>query len=344
MSDDVNIIDIAKLAGVSVSTVSRVLNKHPDVSPKTRQKVLDVIEKHSYIPNNSARNLKRESLKAIGVMVKGFTNPFFTRMLDVIQNELTERHYLMLLHQVGPEQDEVDAAISLVKEKKPRGLIFLGGSFRQRREKLALLGVPFVTATITIHKNVDRAAFSSVTIDDYAEAYAVADRICKAGHKKAAAIGFHSSDMSISRLRIDGFRQALIDNNCYNGEECVAYTEEFTMTAGYNAAKQLLERSNFTCLFCISDTLALGAIRALHEDGYHIPSDISVVGFDGIEAGRFSVPSLATVEQPGTEMAMESVRIILNRLHKDSPHAHKIFPARFVEGESFKPFDQLQEE
>lgn len=337
MPEDVNIIDIARISGVSVSTVSRVLNKHPDVSPKTRQKVLDVIEKHSYIPNNSARNLKRESITAIGIMVKGFTNLFFTHMLNVIQSELTERHYLMLLQQVAPEQDEVDEAISLVKEKKPRGLIFLGGSFQQRREKLALLGVPYVTATITIHKNVDRAAFSSVTIDDYAEAYAVTDRICKAGHKRVAAIGFQATDMSISRLRIDGFRQALVDNGCYTGEECVAYAGEFSMTAGHRAARILLERDDFTCLFCISDMLALGAMRAIHEIGFSIPDDVSVVGFDGIEAGRYSIPSLATVAQPGTEMALESVRIILNRLHADSPHAHLIFPARFVEGESFKP-------
>ena len=336
MAEDVNIIDVAKYAGVSVSTVSRVLNNHPDVSVKTRQKVMDVIAQHSYVPNNSARNLKRESMKAVGVVVKGFTNPFFTRMLDVIQSELEQWRYLMLLHQVEPNQDEIEAAISLVKEKKPRGLLFLGGNFQQKRDKLAVLDIPFVMTTITIHKDVDRTAFSSVTIDDYAEAYKITDKICKSGHKSVAAIGFRQDDRSISRLRVDGFRQALQDNGC-EGREHIAYASEFSMQAGYRAAQKLLKGDKFSCLFCISDMLALGAIRAIHDSGLRVPQDISVVGFDGIDAGRYSIPSLATVKQPDEEMANESIRILMDCLHKKSPHEHKVFDAVFWEGESFRP-------
>lgn len=337
MADDVNIIDIARLAGVSVSTVSRVLNNHPDVSRKTKQKVNAVIEEYSYIPNNSARNLKRESLKAIGVIVKGFTNPFFTRMLDIIQNELQERHYLMLLHQVDPNQYEIDAALSLVKEKKPRGLIFMGGNFQQRPDKLALLDIPFVMATITINEGVDRAAFSSVTIDDHAEAYRVTNRICKAGHREVCAIGFTPDDKSISQLRVEGFLQALRDNGCPSGEDRVAYAGEFSMGAGYRAAKQLLGRSRFTCLFCISDLLALGAVRAIYEAGFNVPRDISVIGFDGIDSARYSIPSLATVKQPEEKMAHTAVSILMNRLQKSSAHEHLVFEASFQEGESFQP-------
>lgn len=335
MADGVNIIDIAKYAGVSVSTVSRVLNNHPDVSVKTKQKVKAVIEEHSYIPNDSARNLKRESLKAVGVIVKGFTNPFFMRMLDIIQKELQERHYLMLLQQVDPNQDEINAALSLVKEKKPRGLIFMGGNFMQRPDKFAMLDVPFVMATITINEGIDRDAFSSVTIDDYAEAYRVTDRICKAGHKEVCAIGFMPEDRSISHLRIEGFRQALRDNGCHAGEDRLEYAREFSMVAGYNAVNQLLARSSFTCLFCISDLIALGAIRAIYDAGYKIPQDISVVGFDGIESARYSIPSLATVKQPEEKMAHNAVSILMNRLQKSAAHQHLVFEAGFQEGESF---------
>ncbi|MDL2323674.1 LacI family transcriptional regulator [Ruminococcaceae bacterium OttesenSCG-928-A16] len=333
---DTNIQDIALLAGVSKSTVSRVLNNHPDVSEKTRQKVLQVIEAQSFIPNNSARNLKREPIRAVAVVVKGFTNPLFTQMLTIIQKKLEEHDYLMLLHQVDPVQNEIEEAISFVKEKKPKGLIFLGGNFQHQREKTAMLGVPFIMVTISMHKKVDRNLFSSVTVDDYAEGYAIADKICKAGHTNVAAIGYRQDDKSISRLRIEGFLQALRDNGTQPDENCVAYAGTFAYQAGYQAAQKLIRAdSSKTCLFCISDMLALGAMRALHDEGLRVPEDVSVVGFDGVEAGRYNIPSLATVKQPYEEMANQSVQILLGCMEKKQPHQHIIFKAEYLDGESF---------
>lgn len=334
---DLTIIDIAQIAGVSVSTVSRVLNNHPDVSAKTREKVLEVISENTYIPNNSARNLKRESMKAVAVIVKGFSNPFFTAMLTIIQKELEKNRYMMMLQQVDLDEDEVEAAISLCKEKKPRGLIFMGGSFKHTRSKLAMLEVPYVMLTITISKNVNRDTFSSVTIDDYEAGYSLAKRMAAAGHKRLAAIGSSAADNSISRLRIDGFRQALRDSGLYDGEEQIAYAGEFTHRAGYKAAKPLLEQAEFTCLFCISDILALGAIRAIHDAGLSVPGDISVIGFDGIEEGRYFIPSLATMKQPAGEMAHKSLALLLENIRSGAPHQHLLFEAEFAEGESFAP-------
>lgn len=333
--DNLTIIDVADLAGVSVSTVSRVLNNHPDVSKKTREKVMAIINEHTYIPNNSARSLKRESIKAVAVIVKGFSNPFFTSMLTVIQQELEENRYIAMLHQVDPNQDEVEAAISLCKEKKPRALIFMGGNFQHSRDKLARLNVPYVMLTITMHKNVDRGTFSSVAIDDYAASYRVGEAICKAGHKSFGVISSYTNDKSISRLRLDGFKKALQDNGLQLNEKAVAYAGQFSRAAGYEAAKQLMQTAKFTALFCISDILALGAIRAIHDEGYSVPEDISVIGFDGIDEGRYSIPSLATVKQPGMEMAYECVQILLNQLRKGSPHEHMVFKETLLDGESF---------
>ena len=337
MAEDINIIDIARFAGVSVSTVSRVLNNHPDVSPKTRQRVEGVIEQYAYVPNNSARNLKRESLRAIAVLVKGFTNPFFTPMIDVIQHELQDMRYMMLLQQLDQDQDELDVAISLVKEKKPRGVIFLGGNFDQPQDKMSMLGVPFVMTTISIQKSINPEIYSSVTIDDYTEAYKVVDHICKSGHKRIAAIGFYPNDRSISYLRMEGYKHALRDHGYEVNNELLTYAGDFSMSAGYNTAKRLLQkRSDFTCLFCVSDLIALGAIRAVYDAGFRIPEDISIVGFDGIEAGQYSIPSLATVQQPGDVMAHESVQVLMNRLRRHAPNKHLIFDAHFREGESFR--------
>ncbi len=333
--NDLTIVDIARLSGVSVSTVSRVLNRHPDVSAGTRDRVLRVIDRHGYIPNNSARNLKRESMKAVAVVVKGFSNPLFTAMLAIIQQELERNGYTLLIAQVETSQDEVSAAISLCKEKKPRGLIFMGGNFRHARDTLALLETPFVMLTMTMHNTMDREMFSSVTIDDRAAGYNIVNVMLEGGHTRLAAIGSNADDISISRLRIEGFRAAKRERNLPDEDAQIAYAGGFSHAAGYAAATSLLKRAKFTCLFCISDILAFGALRALHDAGK--TGDISVIGFDGIEEGRYYIPSLATIKQPEEEMAHESVRILLNHIRSGAPHRHLLFDAVFSPGESFAP-------
>ena len=332
---NLTIVDIAKIAGVSVSTVSRVLNKHPDVSDKTRQRVLGVMEESLYIPNNSARDLKRESMKAIAIIIKGYSNPFFSSMIPVIQNILENNRYTMLIHQLDANDDEVYAAISLCKEKKPRGLIFMGGNFDHSTEKLNMINVPYVMLTMTLKHNISRDEFSSVTIDDFQAGYQIADKICSSGHTKVAVIASNRDDMSISRLRVEGFKQSLRENNIRFPDSNIAYAKEFTRAAGYECAKQLLKSVDFTCLFCVSDLMALGAIRAIHDAGLSVPQDISVIGFDGLDEGRYSIPSLATVKQPAKEMATQSVNILLSRLRTGAPYKHKLLKATFLEGESF---------
>jgi len=335
--NDLTIVDIARLAGVSVSTVSRVINKHPDVNTQTADKVQKIIEEHDYIPNNSARNLKRESMKAVAVIVKGFSNPFFTAMLGIIQQELEQSGYTMLLTQVETDKDEVSAAISLCKEKKPRGLIFMGGNFTHTPEKLAMLDVPYVMLTFTMHWDVDRNTFSSVTVDDYTAGYNVARILAESGHSKLAVIGSNANDVSISHLRVEGFCQYIKDAGLDFGNSQIAYAGEFSYEAGYNAAKTLLEKSEFTGIFCISDILALGAVRALYDAGISVPDEISVIGFDGIDEGRFHIPSLASMYQPDRDMAYETVRILLNNIRSGAKHRHLVFDAEFYKGESFAP-------
>lgn len=333
--NDLTIVDIASLAGVSVSTVSRVLNRHPDVNAKTAERVQTIIAEHGYIPNNSARSLKRESMRAVAVIVKGFSNPIFTDMLTIIQHELEQNNYTMLLAQVETNQDEVTAAATLCKEKKPRGLIFMGGNFQHSRDKLAMLDVPFVMLTFSMHKDVDRDTFSSVTVDDYAAGKQVAQIFHENGHSQMAIIGSNADDVSISRLRVEGFRHYLASQGLQNGENQLAYAGEFSAEAGYKATMELIQKADFTGLFCISDTIAFGAIRALHDSGLRVPEDVSVIGFDGIDAGHYYIPSLCTMAQPGTEMSHESVRILLNHIRSGAKHKHLLFDAQLRSGESF---------
>lgn len=334
---DLTIVDIAKLAGVGVSTVSRVINKHPDVSVKTKQKVMAVIDEYGYVPNDSARNLKRESAKAIGVVIKGFTNPVFTTMLEIIQQEIERNGYMLILAQVDPNQDEVTAAISLCKEKKPRGLIFMGGNFRHAQDKLAMLDAPYVMLTMTMQNDVDRESFSSVTVDDFEAGRAVAHLMHQAGHREVAVMGSSADDLSVSKLRVDGFAQGWADHGILLDPERIAYSGAFTYKDGYETTLKLVKRQKFTALFCVSDIQAIGAMRAIHTAGYKTPEDIAVIGFDGIEEGFYHIPSLTTMRQPFSKMASLSVRILLNHIRSGAAHVHRLFTATLLEGESFIP-------
>ena len=336
---DLTIVDIARLAHVSVSTVSRVLNHHPDVSAATAERIMAVIEENGFVPNLSARNLKRESTKAIGVIIKGFTNPLFTAMLEIIQREIERNGYMLILAQVDPNQDEVSAAISLCKEKKPRGLIFMGGNFRHAQDKLAMLDAPYVMLTITMHENVDRSSFSSVTVDDFAAGRSVAEKMYAAGHRQVVVMGASPDDISISKLRIDGFAKGLQEHGLTLTPDRIVFSGDFSYQNGYHTAMALFKaKTRFTCLFCISDIQALGAMRAIHDAGYRMPDDISIIGFDGIEEGRYHIPSLATMCQPITKMANSSVRMLLNHIRSSAAHEHLLLSPEFFAGESFAPY------
>ena len=116
--EEITIRDVAQICGVGVSTVSRAINNHPDISPETRQMVMQVIKEHNYIPNNSARNLKRQTAKAIAVLVKGIDNSFFHEMIRDIEEEIKKKKYTMVLRHVKSSEDEVNVALQLVKEKR----------------------------------------------------------------------------------------------------------------------------------------------------------------------------------------------------------------------------------
>ena len=124
---EITIKDIAKECGVGVSTVSRALNNHPDINPETRRKIMEVIERTGFIPNNSARNLKRTDAKCIAMLVKGITNPFFSKMIEIIEDEAKRKRYALVLRHVEAQEDELDVALELEKEKRLRGIVFLGG-------------------------------------------------------------------------------------------------------------------------------------------------------------------------------------------------------------------------
>lgn len=332
MTDNVNIFDIAKLAGVSTSTVSRVLNGHGDVSAKTRKRVQQAIDETSYIPNNSARSLSCISSHSVVVVASGVTNPFFSRMISIIQAELDKAKYTMILQNYDSlvEDDIVDTAISLYKEKRPKGMLFLGGDFEKSHQRLKQVDVPIVLATSTIHASVEREWFSSITIDDEGECANIASYICDNGHKRIGIIGTHG-------LRSKGFCNVLRERGIHFTEVELEFDNAFSYKAGYQAARKVLERGSYSCIFCFSDILAIGAIKAIHKEGLKVPEDISVIGFDGIEISEYVTPMITTAKQPTDEIAYKSVAALLDTIQNGKPPIHLVLPAVFTSGESFRP-------
>ena len=202
--------DIAKLSGVGVSTVSRVLNDRPDVSEESRRRVLEVIAEHNYLPNNSARSLVRTKSDTVGLVVRGVQNPFYTDIIRAIEHKLDLAGYTMVMRQIASGDDEVKCGAVMEREKRLQGLIFLGGRSDYSPAELALLNVPFVCCTYTnAYGTLDPSKYSSVSIADEQEAYRAVMELAKKGHRRIAALTADPDDSSISQLRYSGYARAL---------------------------------------------------------------------------------------------------------------------------------------
>ena len=337
---ETTIKDIARQCGVGVSTVSRAINNHPDINPETRKMIMQVIEETGFIPNNSARNLKRTDAKCIAVLVKGITNPFFSSMIQIIEEETQRNKYALVLRHVEADEDEVDVALELEKEKRLRGIVFLGGRFSHSEEKINKLKVPIVFSTIGVDTSdwIGKAEFSMISVDDRLESKKMTEYLLDLGHRKIAFITERPEE-AIGRRRIDGYRSAYTSRGMTVEEQMICYVEDeldhFSMENGYITTRKLLESGEkVSAIYAASDSLAIGACRAVLEAGKRIPEDVSVAGYDGIALGEYYNPKLTTIKQPVEEMAKKSIRLLLDVIAERQEHQQIVFPAELIERES----------
>lgn len=331
--------DIAKMCNVGISTVSRAINDDPGINQETRARILKVIEEQNFVPNNSARNLKMVESKTIALLIKGTDNPFFQGMLRIFEQELQKVEYSYLIYSVAADQDETMVAMELVKERRLKGIIFLGGLAEVSDERLNSIGVPCVRCTINNPGvNVGKKDYS-VSIDDKKEAYRAVDYLCKCGHKKIGVLGGRKDDNSIAKMRLEGYKEALADNGIPYNSSLVTYMKndvpEFSAENGYLTAKELLESGEeFTAVFALCDMMAFGAFKAIKEKGLRIPEDISVMGFDGLELTNFYHPALSTMSQPCDQMVKASIDVLMGAILQGNQGEQRIFPAELIERES----------
>ena len=327
--------DIARKAGVSVTTVSRVLNKRPDVNQATREKVERVMAECHFVGNANARGLKQPDGDLIAIILRGRENPFLNSLSEAMLQHTHGLSASFLTEFVDEQADEFQTALRLSHEKRVKGFIFVGGRIDERAAVLAHMDAPMVFTTISAEKT-DLVHAASVFIDDRAMGRQAMETLLEAGHTRIAIFGgIRQGDDGFAK-RYAGAMDALNNAHIPFDEERFVQTR-FSMSGAYDTARAFFEQKpDTTAVFAMSDTIAMGVIRALTDMGKHVPDDVSVVGFDGIEMGKYFIPRLTTVEQPVDDIARESVQVLMDMLENGEPPRHIIVEARLQKRESVR--------
>ena len=324
--------DIARLAGVSVTTVSRVLNHRPDVNPETRRQVEKIIQENHFVGNSNARGLKQNS-EVIAMVVRGRSNPFLSSLAEAILSRASSFRDNFITEYIDEKDDEFMTALRITRQNTVRGLIFVGSLIDERIQAIRELDIPIVFTTV----NAESAALhraSSVAVDDRGMGRLIGEELLSLGHRRIAVFGSNPVAGDSLAMRFQGFCEAFLDLGLVYHQPDYRETR-FSYDAGYETARSFfVENPEVTALFAMSDTVAVGAIRALNDLGRKVPEEISVVGFDGIDISRYTVPRLTTVEQPVDEIARRSVNLLLDMMESSASPRHLIVSAEFRRRES----------
>ena len=326
--------DLSAQTGYSVGTISRVLNNQPNVSQKARETILRAAAECGFQLNTNAKQLKQQHSNSILVLVKGTHNKVFALLVESIQDRIAETKYSLILDYMDESENEVLRAVQLSLEKKPLGILFLGGNRENFVADFDKIRVPCVLVTNDASK-FPFPNLSSVSSDDKRAGRMAIEHLISLGHRKIALIAGDHTHSDIGRLRYEGAMEAFREHSISFDPETDCETVRYTCQDGYNAALRLLERGKeFTAIFAMSDVMAVGAIRGLRDQGKLVPEDISVVGFDGLELGEFTIPRLASVSQNLEELAVRSFRMLLENIESNVSARYEILPVSLKDRES----------
>lgn len=331
--------DIARESGYAVGTVSRVINKNPNVSQAARDRILEVIRKYNFQPNSNAKHLKQQASQGIAMIVKGTHNMLFAPILEKMQTECTAAGYNGMVYYIDENDNEVDRARQICREHKPYGVIFLGSDSNNFSRELDELGVPCLLMTnMADTSNIEN--LSSVSVDDIASASQMIRYLYARGHRRIGLIGGDLRRSRPSSARLAGCLSAFSSLGLSFEADTQYQDARFTMPGGYKAMERLLESyPDLTAVFAFSDIMAIGAIRALRDHGLQVPQDVSVCGFDGIELAGYLTPRLTTIRQPADRLASRGVSILIRCIEDDGDAVHELVPYELVEGESVLKLD-----
>jgi len=307
-----NIYEVAKRAGVSTATVSRVLSRPDVVAPDTRKKVMRAVEQLGYTPNSAAANLRTLRTHKILVTVPDISNPFFSQILQGIEDAAQRKGYAVLVGDTQHDEQREERYASMLKRKEADGLIFLGHRLPKEAATFVKAMAPQCAPVVNGCEFSSKLAVPSVHIDNTKAAAEAMDHLYRLGHRRIAAItGPLASPLSRDRLK--GVKAQA---RAQGAEDSLLVVQgDFTIASGAAMADQLLIRKDApTAVFCFNDGMAIGVLQSAKRRGYNVPDDLSIVGFDDIQFARYTDPPLTTVAQPMREIGDGTVRLLIGIL------------------------------
>jgi LacI family transcriptional regulator len=327
----VTIVDVARHAQVSVTTVSKVIRNAYGASPAMRLKVRQAIDELGYRPSTAARGMRGRTY-TVGVMLPDIRNPFFADILDGFTERLHGTEY-QVLHGNGCNSEAPEAQVteSMIDHGMDGLVLIAPVSPRSHLEHVGRT-VP----TVVVGRHGHSAVYDTVTDDDHAGAALVVNHLADLGHRRIAHIEHHETDPTRlvempNAIRADGYRHAMHARGL--GDEIDVVSTSYTQDGGYRGAKQILARDRLpTAIFAGADIVAMGALEAIAEAGLTVPGDVSVAGYDNTTFASFGPISLTSVDQAGRQIGSNAARLLLERIaDRHAPSAQvKLSPTLMV--------------
>lgn len=327
--------DIARVAGVSVTTVSRALNGYSDVNEKTRQKIAAVARELNYSPNTLARGLVMQKSKTIGLLVSGISREsvkdnFTFEVLCGVNERASTLGYDLILFNTNTMMQREKTYTQLCRERRVDGAIIQGIKKEDPYLKEVVESdIPCVLVDIPVHSN----SVGYVTTDNALGAKKAVEHLASLGHKHIGMINGHE-DAFVSQERLNGYREAL--------KECgLSFRSEWVVSGNFEekkaekAAQELINRhKEVTAIFCASDLMALGALKACKELGLHVPKEMSIVGYDNIVLASYSSPNLTTVGQEVYQIGYEAADLLIEMLEGKETNMKRYLDTKLIIRES----------
>jgi len=325
--------DIAQELNISVSTVSRVLNgqdKKYRISAKTAKRVIELVSKHGFTRNQVARNLRMQKTDTIGLVIPDISNPFFSNLARILEEELRKHHKMILLCDTLENSALEKESIDLLIGRKVDGILV--SSVGLKSAHLHNIDIPMVL----IDRYYPDLDMPYISTDNFKGSYLATNYLLKRGHKKIACLQGLKHTVSNSE-RIRGFLQALRDFDI-SEHEVQILGDEFSIASGYNAAKEILTSSDHpSVLFTLGNQIALGALQAITESGYKIPDDFSLISFDEQPYFQLMNPPVSTISQPVENIAREAVNMLIRSMKGEEVSSRLIAP-KLIERSSVNSF------
>ncbi|OCA85893.1 LacI family transcriptional regulator [Bacillus sp. FJAT-27225] len=326
--------DVAKMANVSIATVSRILNGQPGYSAKTKQKVLQVIEELGYQPNAVARGLINKKTHTIGVLFPSLWGSLVTDWLRGIEKAASDEGSSVIVCHTESNGEKTMKYLQLLGEKRVDGIIFTSEVLLEEYYQIIKkMNVPLVL----LSTKSDAFPVPYVKVDDFQAAYSATVYLIEKGHRKIGMISGNSKDIIAGKPRIRGFIKALKDNHIPFAENDIVKTGGFGFDEGKSGMRDMLnQKPDVTAIFAASDEIAIGAISTASFLGKRVPEDISIIGYDNINLATMSVPPLTTIHQPFIEMGELAGKMLLDMMETDQVPESKVIEHTIIERKSVK--------